>query len=106
MEKNGSAPGVEVAHYQSGGVYAKQVKLAKGRILIGHKHKYDHLSILASGAVKVDVGGMSVIYIAPIGVHIAAGKVHEITALEKSVWYCVHSVPSDLVAQDASLIVA
>lgn len=106
MNSDGSADGVDVSHFMAGEVYAKQVQLRAGRILVGHKHNYDHLSILASGAVAVTVCGKSTVYVGPTAVLIEANKVHEVAALKDSLWYCVHSVPEDtpLMHIDDSLI--
>lgn len=101
MNEDGSADGVEVHHYKVGEIYAKQVQLRAGRVLIGHRHDYDHLSILALGSVSVLVEGVCTVYTAPAGIGIGKGKVHEVTALKNSLWYCVHAVPEGILASQA-----
>lgn len=107
---NIDAADVPVEHHFGGGVYAKQVDLKKaGTTLLGHRHKYDHLSILARGSVLLIVDGESAEHRAPACLTIAAGKHHEIVSLEPdTVWYCVHAIPSELAgnpdAADAALI--
>jgi quercetin dioxygenase-like cupin family protein len=96
MTEDGSADGVSVQHYMAGGVYAKQAILSAGRVLHGHKHTYDHLSILASGIVAVTVHGVTTRYAGPTGIFIAANEVHQITAITNALWYCVHAVPEYL----------
>lgn len=79
-----------IVHHFGGGVYAKQATLRKGYFAEQHAHDYDHLSI-ASGHVLVEVDGEAKEY---QGIHcltIAAGKVHKVTALEDSVWFCIHA---------------
>ncbi len=55
-----------------------------------HKHKYDHLSILAKGSIKVTVEGKTKIFTAPTFIVVRADKAHELEALEEdTLWYCV-----------------
>jgi quercetin dioxygenase-like cupin family protein len=105
MNLDGSDDGVIVQHHYYGNVYAKEVHINAGKTLVGHKHIYDHLSILAAGSVLVEVDDVPTIHKGPTSVHIAAGKSHQVTALENSLWYCIHAVAFDLGEhQDASLI--
>lgn len=61
-----------------------------GETSVGHKHKYDHVSILASGHVSVNVDGKIKEFKAPTFIIIRADKEHKITALTEDVlWYCV-----------------
>lgn len=105
MNKDGSDDGVAVQHHCYGNVYAKEVRIKAGKKLVGHKHLYDHLSILASGSVLVDVDGVTFSYVGPASVHIAAGKTHTVAAVSDALWYCIHAVAFDLGEhQDASLV--
>ena len=85
-------------HYAVGGVYVKELLLShKGSKVVGHKHKFDHLSLLATGIVKVTVDGHSTTYIGPIGINIKANQQHEILAItDNCLWYCIHAVPEGL----------
>lgn len=74
-------------HHFSSGVYAKEMHLAWGTKATSHKHLYDHFSILAKGKVIVN----DQIFCAPACIEIKAGQEHEITALEDSVWFCIHA---------------
>lgn len=82
---------LKIQHHFSDGVYAKQMALPKGHFAVSHKHKYSHLSILASGIADVEVDGITTQYIAPACINIAADAEHKITALEDVVWYCIHA---------------
>lgn len=56
----------------------------------GHKHKYDHVSLLTSGKVKVEVDGFEKEFTAPTFIVIEKDKIHNVTALtDDVVWYCV-----------------
>jgi len=81
-------------HHFSAGVNALELKLPAGHRACSHKHNYDHMSILAQGEVVVTVDGCTSRFIAPTVVTITAGKVHEIIAIEDSVWFCIHPAES------------
>lgn len=81
----------EIKHFFGGGVYAKQMLLPRNYSAVTHKHKYDHLSILAYGRVVVAVDGKQLIYEAPSCITIEANKEHSILAVEDAVWYCIHA---------------
>lgn len=85
-------------HYTCGGVYVKEIFMEHvGSRVLSHKHKYDHLSVLAAGSVAVTVDGVQRVYHGRTALVIQAGKEHTIEALVVPViWYCIHSVPEDL----------
>lgn len=72
-------------------VWVRQKIFTKvGEEIGGHKHKYDHLSILAKGEVKLRVGDEEKIFKAPTFIVIPKDRVHNVTALTDDVlWYCV-----------------
>lgn len=80
-------------HHFSSGVYAKQVSLKKGCFVEQHVHSYDHMSILASGVVRLITHPEEREIRAPAVIDIKAGMVHMIVAVEDSVWFCIH--PTD-----------
>lgn len=91
---------LHIEHFHAGNVYSKAARIPAGHILVQHKHKYDHLSILASGTVVVDVDGERTEYTGPACLNIRAGIHHGVRALTDSVWYCIHSV-TDAEKEDA-----
>jgi quercetin dioxygenase-like cupin family protein len=80
-----------INHYFSAGVYAKETLIPAGQILVQHKHKFDHLSILASGSVELMVDGEKRIVHAPACLTIEADKHHGVKSLTDVVWYCIHA---------------
>lgn len=82
---------VEIEHYFAGGVYAKQMRIAKNCKIPTHRHVYDHLSVLAQGRVRVTVSKITQEYTAPAAIEIKKDLVHTIEALEDTVWYCIHA---------------
>ena len=83
---------MEQMHHFSEGLYAKQMELKEGSFAVQHKHKYDHLSILAKGKVRVLFEGeLSKEYTAPACINIVKDVNHAVYALEDSVWFCIHA---------------
>lgn len=80
-----------IVHHFSDGLYARQMILPAGHFAVTHAHEYDHLSILASGRVTVEIDDDIGEFVAPACINIAAGKHHRIVALEDAVWFCIHA---------------
>ena len=80
-----------INHHFSAGVYAKETLIPAGQVLVQHKHKFDHLSILASGSVELMVDGEKRIVHAPACLTIEANKHHGVKSLTDVVWYCIHA---------------
>ena len=79
-------------HNFSDGLYARQMHIPKGHVIVTHKHNYSHLSILAQGKVLLTQDdGSRVMYEAPTCIEITAGVKHGIETLEDTVWFCVHA---------------
>jgi quercetin dioxygenase-like cupin family protein len=97
---------MEVRHAFGGGVYAKATSFEAGEILVQHKHKFDHLSILAVGNVWFFVEGEeNRVVKAPAELLIKAGKHHSIQAMTDGLWYCIHQTDcTDADAIDHTLI--
>lgn len=91
-------PPENIRHYFVGqddekGMYAKEVRIPAGTVLVSHKHLYDHLSILASGCVTIDLGNGPRVHHGPSGITIRKGVEHTVHALTDAVWFCIH--PTD-----------
>jgi quercetin dioxygenase-like cupin family protein len=96
-----------ISHHFGAGVYAKETRIPAGSILIQHKHKYDHLSVLASGSVELIVDDVKSIVHAPACLTIQANKHHGVKSLTDVVWYCIHATEcTDMDEIDEVLIVA
>lgn len=91
----------DVVHHFAGGVYAKQTAIPAGMVLVQHKHKFDHLSVLVSGTVELDVDGGRSTITGPSCLAISAGKHHGVKAMTDTIWLCVHATD---VADDETLI--
>lgn len=81
----------KIVHNFSDGLYAKQMTIPKGFAAGQHAHTFNHLSILATGKVIVSTDGGEQIFEAPACIEIKKQVNHMITALEDSVWFCIHA---------------
>lgn len=75
------------------GVYAKETLIPAGVLLVQHRHLYAHLSVLASGIVRVAINGQEKIWHGPAAITIRKGEEHSVFALTDAVWFCIH--PTD-----------
>lgn len=91
----------ELTHHLAGGVYAKQTHIPAGMVLVQHKHRYDHLSVLASGTVELEVDDQRSTLTGPVCLTIKANAHHGVKALTDAVWFCIHA---SAVADDDALI--
>lgn len=81
----------QIQHHFSDAVYAKQVHIPAGAMIVSHKHNYSHLSLLAQGTVIVETDtGKPQRYEAPTCIEIKAGVNHAVHALTDTVWFCIH----------------
>lgn len=76
------------------GIFVKALRFpVAGMIAPQHAHAYDHISFIASGAVRVHADGECLgVFTAPVGVVIKAGVQHFFTTLEPgTVVLCIHN---------------
>jgi len=75
-------------------VFIKQMRFIKaGDIEQGHSHCFDHLTLLASGKLRLTALGQSTDFVAPHHIFIKAGVEHELMALEdETVVHCIHAI--------------
>lgn len=96
----------EIEHFFTEGVYARKMEIQAGTEVPTHKHVYDHLSILAKGRVRVAVGPIIQEYVAPAMIEIKKDMSHKITALEDSLWFCIHATTAtDIESLEQTVIV-
>jgi dTDP-4-dehydrorhamnose 3,5-epimerase-like enzyme len=74
--------------------WIKQMHFEKsGDMNDGHKHIFDHQTLLGKGSVKVTVNGKQSEFKAPTIIFIRAGFEHQIEALEDdTICYCIHAI--------------
>jgi quercetin dioxygenase-like cupin family protein len=67
--------------------------LKSGDVEHGHTHQFDHLTLLASGKLRVTVNGVGTDYSAPHMIYIHKDHEHELVALEdNTVAFCIHAL--------------
>lgn len=84
---------VELGYF--GNIWVRQNTLLKtGDSFAGHKHKFDHVTLLAQGAVTVEVEGRSPKkFVGPTFIVIRKELNHKITALQdNTIYYCVFAL--------------
>jgi len=78
-----------------GNIWVRQNVLARaGQSAGGHKHKFDHISLLTSGKIKIEVEGKEPKeFTAPTFIVVRKEQKHNITALEdNTIYYCVFAL--------------
>jgi hypothetical protein len=64
-----------------------------GDLELGHTHPFDHLTLLASGSLRVTVSDKTTDFKAPHMIYIKAEHNHKLVALEdNTVAYCIHAL--------------
>lgn len=59
----------------------------------GHAHLFDHVTLLATGRLRLTALGKTTEFTAPHHIFIKAGVVHELEALENNtVVHCIHGI--------------
>jgi len=75
-------------------LFSKMMHFKKaGDFESGHTHPFNHLTLLASGSLKVTTDGEATVFKAPHMIYIHKDKRHELVALEdNTVAYCIHAL--------------
>lgn len=84
----------DIEFHSADGVFVKRWSFSKYDIAPQHSHTYDHLSMVATGSVRLSVDGEFVaVFRAPAGINIKAGHKHEFFILEDNTTiYCIHNI--------------
>jgi hypothetical protein len=83
-------------------IYVRQMCFTDvGHTEYGHKHNFDHLTLLAAGKLLVEVDNHSTVFTAPAMIYINKNINHKLTALEpNTVAYCVHGLRDKDISDD------
>jgi len=75
-------------------LFSRQMHFKKvGDMEHGHTHPFDHLTLLASGSLRVTVEGKTTDFKAPHMIYIKAEHRHQLLALEdNTVAFCIHAL--------------
>jgi quercetin dioxygenase-like cupin family protein len=76
-----------------GNIWVRQRVLDNGQSYEGHKHHFDHVTLLARGTVNVEVEGRSKQFSAPTFIIIRKEHEHKVTALcDNVLYFCVFAL--------------
>jgi quercetin dioxygenase-like cupin family protein len=65
----------------------------KGDVELGHKHPYDHASLLSAGSLRVEVEGERKDFKAPAVIFVRANAQHQLSALaDNTIITCIHAL--------------
>lgn len=81
---------IETKHYFSLGVYAREIYIPAGAIVVGKLHKHQNLNILTKGVIEVLVDDEIKTLVAPCVVVSPPGTKRIARALEDCIWITVH----------------
>ena len=81
-----------ILHYQVIGLYAREMWLPAGTLLVGKTHKKGHLCIISKGKVKVVSEELTSIIEAPYTYVSKRGAKRAMFAFSDTVWTTVHNV--------------
>ena len=81
---------LKVVHHFSEGVYARELHIPAGTILVGEIHKFRNLNILSQGSMQVSVDDDIVTVEAPFTVVSPAGTKRIAYALTDCIWTTIH----------------
>lgn len=85
-----------VVHRFSPGIYAREIFMQAGTVVVGHIHKTKHLNIVLSGEATVMIDGQIVSISAPCVFESEAG-VRKVLLIEEDMrWMTIHANPSGL----------
>lgn len=80
----------EVNHYFAEGSYSREMKIAKGYVIVGKIHKHSHINVISKGIIQVWTEFDTVTYEAPITFVSHPFTKRLVKALEDTVWTTIH----------------
>lgn len=64
-----------------------------GDVEFGHKHEFDHLTLLSKGSLRVKIEDAETVFHAPHQIYIEKDIFHELEALEDdTLAFCIHAI--------------
>lgn len=81
---------IPVTHYFSQGVYAREMRVAAGTVVVGKIHKFEQLNILSQGRVRVQTEKGVEVLEAPFTMVAPAGAKRVFYAETDAVWTVIH----------------
>ena len=85
----------KIKHWFAPGVYAREMFMPKGCLVVGKIHKTEHLNILSQGKLSVSNNGESITVEAPFTYVSPIGTKRALYAHEDVVWTTIHATELD-----------
>jgi hypothetical protein len=79
-----------VKHYFAPGVYAREMIIPKGCLIVGKIHKHEHLNIISYGHVSVSTYEGVKSYMGPLTMTSPKGVKRVVYAHEETMWTTIH----------------
>lgn len=92
-----------VRHYFAPGLYAREITIPKGTVLVGAVHKKESLVVLSAGALRLATENGPIDVHAPYTMNCKPGSKNAAYALETAVWTNFFANPDD--EQDVDVLV-
>ena len=89
-------PDCPVTHFKAPGMYARQMLIPKGQLIIGKIHKHAHLNHITYGHVRVETEHGPMEIKGPHTFTSQIGTKRAVLALEDTLWTTYHLNPNDL----------
>lgn len=86
---------VDLKHTLTTGVYAREVFIAKGTVIVGKIHRHDHLNFISYGDVTVLTKAGRQRFVGPCTMISTAGTKRALYAHEDTVWTTIHANPTN-----------
>jgi len=83
--------GLPLTHIFSNGIYAREIYMPSGFIVIGHVHNTTHINIVSTGRALVYMDGVMVEVMAPFTFESKAGCRKVLYILEDMFWTTIHA---------------
>ena len=97
---------LEVNHYFSHGVYARELLIPADTILTGEIHKFENLNVLVKGKIKVSIGDKIEIIEAPFIVVSPPGTKRIAHTITDCIWITIHGTHEKNIDKIKNLFIA
>jgi len=84
-----------VRSYFAPGVYARELMMPAGTVVVGKEHRTEHLNIMLTGKATLIIDGQPVEAVAPFVINSKAGTMKVAAVHEPVRWLTVHPNPGD-----------
>jgi len=95
-----------VDHFFASGMYARQIYMAAGDLVVGKIHKHDHINTISQGRVLVTTEFGKDEFVAPYTFVSKAGTKRAVFVLEDTIWTTYHATESTSLEQIEEEIIA